>query len=229
MYRQTVANGAVNSVQSYPSLKGKHIEPEQLYKSAPQEAPSNPVHQYWTQYGKTSSANNQAPVALHQQDVDEIAALRANLRQGDHLQNCYLYKPGIKTNQKNPTVCHECWKKLEAAEGLMLFWNNPVVHPRSVHQARAMARVTSKVPPPAQVASQTERGGKGKAPVALEPPVTRKAEPKPHGSGFRNKNIDQACPHEQQEVERQQIGAEQISFQQLLPEVNIEQGRISLA
>ncbi|KAF8429258.1 hypothetical protein EV426DRAFT_713965 [Tirmania nivea] len=225
---QAVANRALDPVQSYPSLKGKQLEPEQPYKRAPKVAPPNPVHQHWAQYRKAASSNNQASVTLDQQDIDEIAGLRANLRQGGHLQNCYLDKPGMGTDPGHPMICQDCWKKLDAAEGLMMFWKKPVVHS---HQARAIARVTPRVLPSAQVASQAGLGGKGKGPAAPKASVSRKAEPKSRGSGSRSrggKNIDQARPHKQ-EVDGQRIEPEHVSFQQLLPEVNVEQGRIGLA
>ncbi|RPB24249.1 hypothetical protein L211DRAFT_868005 [Terfezia boudieri ATCC MYA-4762] len=244
MNRQAVPNEAVYPEQGYPSLKGKHVEPEQPYKSAPQTTPSNPANQYWAQYGETASSSYQAPMAAHQQDVNKIAGLRDTLRLGFHFVNCDLHKLKMRTNPENRTVvkymqqtgtfeytskvvCRECWGKLDTVESLMMLWNNPVVRPRNLHQARVMASVTSQAPPPDQVPLQTEHGGKRKAPTARESSATRKAEPKSRGSRSHSRgreNIDQARPHEQQEIR-----AEQVDFQQLLPEVMIEQGRVGLA
>lgn len=219
-------------MQSYPtgSLKGKQVEPEQLCKSPPQAVPPKSEYQYWAQDGKTASSNNQAPVALGRQDVDEIASLRAGLRQGGHLQNCHLDKAGMRSDLQNSMTCCGCWKKLDAAEGLIMFWKNPVVHSRNIHQARAMARVTPQVPPPAQISSQAGCGGKEKTLAALKPLSTRKDESKPRGYRPRCKSIDQECPYEQQEAERQRVEAEhlQVNIQQLLPEVSVEEGRICL-
>jgi len=155
---------------------------------------------------------------LSHQNIGDIIVLRSKLKQGGHLQNCYSDNSGMNDDPENPTICSECWKKLDAAESLLLFWQNPVVHPNNDYQARAMARIT---PPPAKPIEQVGQDGKEKASLALEPAVTRNAEPNPRAHDC--KDIDQTRFHEQQESEGQQVEAEHVNPQEPLPEVNLEE------